>query len=187
MSSNARIGRGDRTGVVGGVLITLALAPGVLGALALGISGYATWENAAFNQRSVEARGRVVEIVRRPTGRTDSARYRDLPVVEFTTTEGDLTSFTSDFGGNPKFAVGDEVRVLYPPERPSKARLAAAWATWGSRVRNWAVLGGVVAVALSMAMTFAGWTVVRRAPKMRLSRGSRPCDEQPSVPPSFSR
>jgi hypothetical protein len=149
-------------GILGRVLISLALGPGVLALLALGIAAYATWENAAFSKRSLEAPGRVVEIVRHDTGRTDSARYRHLPVVEFTTAEGYRNSFTSNFAGNPALAVGDEVSVLYLPDQPSDARLAAVWPSWGSKVRNWAVLGGVVALALSAGLAGAGWAVVRR-------------------------
>ncbi len=133
MSVPVLIGRGVAKRVWGGVLISLALGLGLLGLLAIGVAAYATWENSAFRRQSVEARGRVVEIVRHDTGRTDSARYRHLPVVEFTTAEGHRNSFTSDFAGNPRLEVGDEVSVLYTPERPSNARLAAAWPAWGSK------------------------------------------------------
>jgi hypothetical protein len=133
-----------------------------LGLVAIAISAYASWENAAFIRESVETRGRVVEIVRRHTGRTDSARYRHLPVVEFTAADGARRSFTSGFRGDPPFAVGDELVVLYPPDRPADARLAAAWSTWGSKLRNWAVCGGALALTLGAALALAGWRLARR-------------------------
>ncbi len=45
--------------------------------------------------------------------------------------------------------------------RPGQARRAARWLTWGSKVRNWFVAGGVVALVASLA-TVAGALRLRR-------------------------
>lgn len=146
------------------LLLAFALPPALLGLACLGIGGYATYEHLAFSRDATEATGSVVELVARPTGRTNP-RFRHLPVVKFATANGQRVRFESPFRGDPPFRVGDQVAVLYPPSRPGQARLAAQWLTWGSKVRNWFVAGGVVALVASLAMV---------AGALRLGRRPRP-------------
>lgn len=142
------------------LLLAFALPLALLGLTCLGIGGYATCEHLAFSRDAAEATGAVVEVVARPTGRTNP-RFRHLPVVQFVTASGQRVRFESPFRGEPPLRVGDQVAVLYPPSRPGQARLAAQWLTWGSPVRNWSVAGGAVALLASLAMA-AGALRLRR-------------------------
>jgi hypothetical protein len=130
-----------------------------LGGLALGV--YQTYEHEVFLRGVAEANGRVVEVVAQATGRTDSARVRHLPVVEFTAATGQAVRFTSSFRGDPPFRVGDTVGVLYPPARPSKARAAAAWSDWESKVRNGFLGGGIFFLIASVVTTLIGRAQLR--------------------------
>lgn len=137
------------------LLLAFALPPALLGLTCLGIGCYATYEHLAFSRDAAEATGAVVEVVPRPTGRRNP-RFRQLPVVEFVTASRQRVRFESQFRGDPPLRVGDQVAVLYPPSRPGQARLAAQWLTWGSRVRNCFVAGGMVALMASAAMVALG-------------------------------
>jgi hypothetical protein len=103
----------------------------------------------------------VVEIVTRPTGRRDKVRH--LPVVEFETEAQGSVRFTSDFRGDPPFEVGAEVAVLYPPARPSQARLAALWPTWAAKVRDGFALAGGLLTAGALTLAVLAATKLRRA------------------------
>lgn len=142
------------------LLLAFALPLALLGLTCLGIGGYATYEHLAFSRDVAETTGAVVEVVARPTGRTNP-RFRHLPVVEFVAASGQRVRFESSFRGEPPLRVGDQVAVLYPPSRPGQARLAAQWLKWGSTVRNWFVAGGAITLVSSLAMA-AGALRLRR-------------------------
>ncbi len=150
--------------LLGLLWLGFALPFAILALGALAIAAYQTYEHETFSRGAVEAGGRVAEIVAQATGRTDSHRVRHLPVVEFTTASGQRVSFTSSFRGDPPFRVGDAVDVLYPPARPSTARLAASWSTWGSKVRNWFAAGGLGFLAASAALVALGRSQLRSRP-----------------------
>lgn len=145
----------------GTLLVAFGLLAGGLGLLAVGIAGYATWDQAAFEGSALETRGRVARFERVPTGRRSGQRFRTQTVVEFMTAAGVRHSLRSSFRGDP-FRVGDEVAVLYPPARPREARLAAEWPGWGSKVRNSFALGGLFMLTLCVAMAVAGLALLRR-------------------------
>jgi hypothetical protein len=149
--------------VLGRVLLAFVVPLAALGFGGLGIGAYATYEREVFLRHVTEANGRVVEVVAVATGRMGSPRVRHLPVVEFTAATGQAVRFTSTFRGDPPFRVGDTVSVLYPPARPSKARAAAAWSAWESKVRNGFVGGGAFFLIASVVIGLVGRARLRRS------------------------
>lgn len=87
--------------------------------LVIGIVSYIRVKK--FLSSAVETRGTVVQSVFK--GMSDGGGGMYSPKIKFNDTMGREYEFTENWSGNrPDFKVGDEVIVLYNPERPQKAR-----------------------------------------------------------------
>ena len=115
------------------------------------------------------APGRVVEIVKRREYVNEQDRvYQDyyFPVVEFVSADGRRHSVQmSEGSSSPSQEVGDEVIVLYNPERPLDARVKS----FGSSALMW-VLPGITGI---LGLAFLGAVLVVR----RLMPSSEPQNE----------
>lgn len=81
----------------------------------------------------------------------DEVRYR--PRVRFTTPDGDIVSFEGQLAtSNRRFAVGEEVPVMYPRADPQKGRVALFADNW---------LGPIAAGAVGLIALIAGIFVRR--------------------------
>ncbi len=99
------------------------------------IGAFLLYQNTTrFLETAVETEGVVIKLV-------GSDTY--APVVEFLTQDGRLVQFKSSTGSNPpSYSEGETVRVLYPPERPQRARIDGIFSLWGGSM----ILGGMGAV-----------------------------------------
>ncbi len=113
--------------------------------------------------------GRVVEIVKRREYVNEQDRvYQDyfFPVVEFVSADGRRHSVQmSEGSSSPSQEVGDEVTVLYNPERPLDARVKS----FGSSALMW-VLPGITGI---LGLAFLGAVLVVR----RLMPSTEPQNE----------
>lgn len=83
-----------------------------------------------FQRHAFRAEGSIISY-REAQVRGDDGRYRDeyCPLIEFTTDIGQRIIFDSGGCNDSRPTLGRSVKVLYPPEDPSKARLDS-WSTW---------------------------------------------------------
>lgn len=114
--------------------------------------------------REESAPGRVVEIIQRREYVDQQDRVVQdyyYPVVEFTSEDGRFhTVHMTEGSSTPSQEVGDEVTVLYNPDRPLEARIqsfgssALMWVLPGiTGILGLAFLGGVIAVRKLMPST----------------------------------
>jgi hypothetical protein len=75
------------------------------------------------------------------------------PIVKFIAQDGTEATFTDTFASNPAlYKTGDEVKVLYDPQRSGNARIA------GSVRRH---LGAIIVGLLGVIALVAGWAGLR--------------------------
>jgi hypothetical protein len=130
-----------------GLAARLLLALGVVCIL---LGGYLLWRTQALAGDVVRVNGTVVSY--REIGEGDETRYR--PRIRFTTEGGDIVSFDGQLATTTRrFAVGEQVPVVYPRSDTRQARLA-------SFADNW--LGVVAATAIGLLCLVAG-IFIRRA------------------------
>jgi hypothetical protein len=95
--------------------------------------------------REERAPGRVVEIIQRREYVNEQDRVVQdyyIPVVEFVSADGDYhTVHMTEGSSAPSHEVGDEVTVLYNPERPLDARIKS----FGSSALMW-ILPGITGI-----------------------------------------
>lgn len=112
--------------------------------------------------REESAPGRVVEIIQRREYVNEQDRVVQdyyFPVVEYTSNDGRFHSVQMTEGSSaPSHEVGDEVTVLYNPERPLEARIKS----FGSSALMW-VLPGITAI-LGLGFLGAVWAVRKFMP-----------------------
>ncbi len=102
--------------LLGGTIFTF------LGVLFIGIGGFIWHGNTQFQQRALVTKGRVIDM--RASRSDDGTVY--YPVVSYRLRDGALRQLESSVGTNPpRFQVGDEVEVLYDPQKISDVRLKA--------------------------------------------------------------
>ena len=108
--------------------------------------------------REESAPGRVVEIVERREYVNEQDRVVEeyyYPVVEFTARDGRRRSVQMTEGSSsPSHEVGDEVTVLYSPERPLEARIQS----FGSSALMW-ILPGITGI---LGLAFLGAVMMVR-------------------------
>ena len=134
--------------IIVAVFLTVAL-------LMLGIATASAIGIARSLSREQSAAGRVVDIVTR----TDSVgRMFYYPVVEFYLLDETLqTVQLAGVSSAPAYSEGQQVTVLYDPERPLSARIASA----GDALLLWIVptITGVIGLAFLAATFFARWVL----------------------------
>jgi flagellar basal body-associated protein FliL len=125
--------------------------------LMLAIAGIASFFNLQKLGSEASAPGRVVEVVsqRQYINEQDHV-YEDYyyPVVEFTAADGRTRTVQMSEGSNPpSYETGEEVVVLYNPQKPIDARIQST----DSAVLMW-ILPGITGV-LGLAFLVAVWVV----------------------------
>jgi hypothetical protein len=137
--------------------IVLSVFTGVA-ALMLLIAGIASVSNILKINRERSAPGRVVEVVSRREYVNEQDRIVEeyyYPVVEFVAEDGRRCSVQMDEGSSlPQYEAGDEVIVLYEPDRPLEARIKS----FGSSALMW-ILPGITGV---LGIAFLGAVIVVR-------------------------
>ncbi len=111
----------------------------------------------SFIEKSIEAKGTVVDFIIREEYNSEEEEYYDVfyPIIEFVKENEDRTyQFESDYGNNnsPKVAIGTEVNVLYMP-LPNK-QFHAKWNTYGALRMTETILGiiGTIVMFVSIVM-----------------------------------
>lgn len=128
--------------------IVISIFTGVA-ALMLLIAGIASVSNILKISREKSAPGRVVEVIERRQYVNEQDRVIEeyyYPVVEFLASDGRRRSVQmSEGSSSPQYEAGDEVTVLYDPERPLEARIKS----FGSSALMWILPGitGILGVA----------------------------------------
>lgn len=130
------------------LLLGLGLAAG---------AGLAVWLEISFRQRSVEAEGRIVQMIQRASTSSSGSRSTNwTPVFAFRTPDGKEVRVGAGFSSSPPCcAVGDRVTVRYDPADPTRAQMAGFLSSWLVAT----ILGGMGAVFLLVGgavMRFAG-------------------------------
>ncbi len=147
---------GTQSGGVNMEKIILSLFSGVA-VLMLLIAAVASYNNILKISREASAPGRVVDVIERRQYVNEQDRIIETyyyPVVEFTASDGKRRSVQMNEGSSsPQYEAGDEVTVLYNPQRPLEARIksfgssAVMWVLPGiTGILGVAFLGAVVAV-----------------------------------------
>ena len=86
---------------------------------------WAHTQQAAFANIAQTTIGTVIDM-RQPTGGTRAQNRGYYPVVQFITPGEHVYTFDSAITTNPpSYTVGDKIEVLYNPERPEEAVIAA--------------------------------------------------------------
>lgn len=108
----------------------------------------------SFLSNSTVTSGTVVDSEKRTScsrssrDRTQTCTTSDYPVVVFTTAEGEEIRFTSAAGSSPpRYLVGDQVQVRYPPGRPRAATIDGFVELW---------LGALITTGLGVIFTGIG-------------------------------
>jgi hypothetical protein len=140
-----------------GTKIVVTIFSGVA-VLMLLIAGIASFSNLQQLAKEASVPGRVVEVVSRREYINQQDRiYQDFyyPVVEFTAADGRTRTLQMSEGSNPpSYETGDEVVVLYNPEKPLDVRIQS----FGSSALMW-ILPGITGI---LGAAFLGAVVVVR-------------------------
>lgn len=138
----------------------LDLAARLLLALGVGcllLAGYLSWRSLAFSADTERATGEVVSYREIRDG--DDTRLR--PRIRFKTVTGEIISVEGQFfTTRQRFAIGDQVPMLYRAQKPNEARVALF-------VDNW--IGPCIAAAIGLT-GLAGGLLVRRSVRRELAR-----------------
>ncbi|MCQ3935756.1 MAG: hypothetical protein DPW18_01790 [Chloroflexi bacterium] len=123
-------------------------------ALMLIIAGFSSWSAISKIGREESAPGVVVEMVKQREYINEQDRIvRDYyyPVVEFTARDGKRRTVQITEGNQtPQYEIGEEVTVLYNPEKPLDARIQS----FGSSALMWILPGitGILGLAFLIAV-----------------------------------
>lgn len=123
-------------------------------ALMLIIAGFSSWSAISKIGREESAPGVVVEMVKQREYINEQDRIvRDYyyPVVEFTARDGKRRTVQMTEGSQtPQYEIGEEVTVLYNPEKPLDARIQS----FGSSALMWILPGitGILGLAFLIAV-----------------------------------
>jgi hypothetical protein len=129
-----------------------------LGVVCLLLGAYLLSQSMSFGD-TLRATGTVAG--HREVRDGDEIRYR--PRVRFTTPDGDIVTFEGQLASSSqRFAVGDQVPVIYPRADPQKGRVALFADNW---------LGPIAALVVGL-LALVGGIFVRRHVTNALKRGA---------------
>ncbi|HVR65971.1 MAG TPA: DUF3592 domain-containing protein [Verrucomicrobiae bacterium] len=152
--------------------IFLLIGLGLLGGGAY--SGVSTFD---FLANAVSAPGVVIDLEARWD--SDDGGYTYYPRVRFATEGGRPYEFTGDVGSSPaSFDVGEEVRVLFDPADPSKARIDSFMQLWFTPL----LLAGMGTV-FSIFGLWGTLTAARESLAVRGAPRPEPPKPEPARPP----
>lgn len=100
----------------------------VIGLVFVGIAVLKAQGARRFLSTAIEAEGQIVDYTQKQN--FDDERLMYSAVFEFTTADGQVTRVTANTSSSSKPAVGRQVRVLYDPQDPQRARLKSWAALW---------------------------------------------------------
>jgi len=144
--------------VIVGVLALVFCAGGVV-LIVLGFRQYA--DSRAFVTGAKAAKGEVVGFETYDAPGTDPRDDIHYAMVRYETEDGrEITFRGPSKDGLVKLKRGDEVRVLYYPDRPEKARVDSFMGLWFAATILWVVGGGAIVVPL--LTLWQGWKWVKR-------------------------
>lgn len=137
---------------LGLIVLTVFIGVAVLMCVISVLTGVSAWRKIS---REVEAPGRVVEMV---TRRDEQGNEFYYPVVAFALADGSRRTVQMAEGSwPPAYAVGDEVTVLYDPEKPLEARMKSTSGTVSLWI--WTLVSGILAAAFILATLLARWVL----------------------------
>jgi len=138
----------------------LDLAARLLLALGVGcllLAGYLSWRSLAFSSDTERTTGQVVSY--REIRDRDDTRFR--PRIRFKTVTGEIVTVEGQFfTTRQRFAIGDQVPMLYRVQKPNEARVALF-------VDNW--IGPCIAAVIGLT-GLAGGLLVRRSVRRELAK-----------------
>lgn len=99
------------------------IVPLVMGAIILGVLAWIYTQQQAFASIAAATTGTVIDLIRE----TDNEGYVSFaPRIRFTTAGGREQEYTSNIGTNPaSYTIGQTLEILYNPENPQEAVIAA--------------------------------------------------------------
>lgn len=121
-------------------------------------AGWSAWSTQTWIDRSDEAEGKVIEMVR--IRDRDDGGYMFAPLVRFQTGDGRSIEFQSSLRSNPPgYRTGQTVSVLYDPDAPESAAIRGLFSLWLVSM----VLGfmGSIFTAIGAAMVFVSSRVTK--------------------------
>lgn len=110
----------------------------------------------SFLRGAAEARGRVVKLVKVSSSSGGETSNSTHAMVEYTTADGQATTFmekSQTFGG---LKAGSEVPVRYDPAQPAKARISTRGRLWATPIGFIAAGVGLVVAAVIVAVVNRG-------------------------------
>ncbi len=124
----------------------------LLGLVALGIGLVLTKHTLVFIEDSVLTEGHVIELDKiRSEG-----EYTFKPIVSYRDNNGYEYQFRSSAGSNPpRYAVGDQVEVLYKASLPEQAKIKDFFSLWGLEALF--SFGGAVFFSIGLTMILRGY------------------------------
>jgi hypothetical protein len=137
---------------LGLIVLTVFIGVAVLMCVISVLTGVSAWRKIS---REMEAPGRVVEMI---TRRDEQGNEFYYPVVAFALADGSRRTVQMAEGSwPPAYAVGDEVTVLYDPEKPLEARMKSTSGTVSLWI--WTLVSGILAAAFILATLLARWVL----------------------------
>lgn len=125
----------------------------LVGIVFLSLAGWWGWDTWTFVQRGEPATAKIERFEQRTSKKRRSGTSRTrtyyAPVFTFQDTKGASHTVTSSTGSSkPAYKAGDQIRVLYDPADPQKARINTFSDLWLFPV----VFGGIGVVCLAVTM-----------------------------------
>lgn len=146
----------------------------VIGLTFLIVSAFLWQRDSDFGAGATKTRGTVIELVRHvERDREHAPGVSYTAIITFKDARGQRREFSESVRSNPpRFAVGDDIAILYDPSRPSRAVVDDFWGRSGV-FTIFAVLGGIFAVLGAVLLVID----LKRGRKIsRLLRNGRPIE-----------
>ncbi len=144
---------------------------GIVGLIFLAVGLFTANASIVSLRKGVTAEGRVTDIAARSTGNLGAgADYTYSPIVEFKDQAGTQHSFRSKISSNPpRYAPGDRVQVVYPPDNPARARVSDGFSLFFLP----AIFGGIGFLFTLMWIVYGVIVGTKRRKRRNLERHGR--------------